>query len=192
MREDHHSFSDGGRVVPGPDTEVLAGTLGRTAVHGRLDQADDGTLDGGGDEHFAPPALGVGGFGRFVFSGGQLPDLLENRRGQDPAEHADEQAQRLEQQFGHRPVSLCRLTGVSCSRLVTWSRVRSAAATRSFSGSSSLRVSRSSAKGSRSSGTPLRMARSRWVSALNSAPSRIAMFEIHSQTRKTITVASEP
>ena len=31
----------------------------------------------------------------------------------------------------------------------------------------------------------------RWVSALNSAPSRIAMLEIHSQTRKMITVASD-
>ena len=39
---------------------------------------------------------------------------------------------------------------------------------------------------------PARIARSRWVSALNSAPSRIAMFVIHNQTRKMITVASEP
>jgi hypothetical protein len=56
-----------------------------------------------------------------------------------------------------------------------------------------LRVSRGSANGSWSSGRmPASIARPRSSSALNSAPSRIIMFEIHSQTRKMIGPASAP
>ena len=56
-----------------------------------------------------------------------------------------------------------------------------------------LRVSRGSANGSWSSGRmPASIARPRSSSALNSAPSRIMMFEIHSQTRNTIGPARAP
>jgi hypothetical protein len=59
-------------------------------------------------------------------------------------------------------------------------------------GFSILRVSRGSTNGSLSSGWPASMARPRSSSALNSAPSRIMMFEIQSQTRKMIGPASAP
>ena len=56
----------------------------------------------------------------------------------------------------------------------------------------SLRVSRGSRNGSSLAGCPALIWRPRSSSALNSAPSRIAMFEIHSQTRKTITPPKAP
>ena len=62
-----------------------------------------------------------------------------------------------------------------------------------FCSGSILRVSRGSTNGSLSSGLfPPSIARPRSSSALNSAPRRMAMFEIHSHTRKTITPPSAP
>jgi low affinity Fe/Cu permease len=56
-----------------------------------------------------------------------------------------------------------------------------------------LRMSRGSTYGSSPSGTsPPAAARPRSSSALNSAPNKIAMLEIHSQTRKMITPAMLP
>ena len=51
---------------------------------------------------------------------------------------------------------------------------------------------RGSTKGSSSAGWPPSMARPRSSSAFHSAPSSTARFEIHSQTRKTMTPASAP
>src|SRR4051812_44540266 len=57
---------------------------------------------------------------------------------------------------------------------------------------SSLRVSRGSRNGSTSSGWPASICRPRSSSALNSAPSRMAMLESHSQTKKMITPPMAP
>jgi len=76
---------------------------------------------------------------------------------------------------GRWPSSGPHRTVLQRSGFVVWSRVRRACSTRRFSGSSSLRVSRSSAKGSTSSGSPAWMARSqRHRRGLNIRPVRPA------------------
>jgi hypothetical protein len=61
-----------------------------------------------------------------------------------------------------------------------------------LSRSRSLLVSRSSIYGSSSGGWPAAIARPRSSSAFSSAPSRIAVLDSHSQTRKMITLARLP
>src|SRR5205085_11407400 len=63
---------------------------------------------------------------------------------------------------------------------------------RDVGSSSILRVSRGSMNGSSSGPWPASMCRPRSSSALNSAPSRIAILEIHSHTRKAIPPPSVP
>src|SRR6266545_3026593 len=72
-----------------------------------------------------------------------------------------------------------------------WRRCRANASARRVSSSSSLLVSRGTANCS-SSPTPDATARCRSSSASNSAPSSTATLEIHNQTRKTMTPATEP
>ena len=88
--------------VARPDAGEFASALGGAAVDSGLDHGEDRALQGGGQQHFPPAPLGVGGLGRVIFRADDLPDFLEDRAGQYPAEHADQHAHRLVPQLDHR------------------------------------------------------------------------------------------
>src|ERR1700748_2834108 len=86
-------------LVAGPDAGPLARALGGATVDRRLDQAEDRTLQRGGEQDLSPAPVGVGSVGSIVLTEGALPDLLEDGPGEHPAQHADQHSCRLVQHF---------------------------------------------------------------------------------------------
>jgi len=122
----------------------------------------------------APPARRVA---RLDVLGQVPPGALCHR---DRARHCPVEGDRERRVGSERgPLSRRRVAGVRLCHVAFWLSI--------------LRVSRGSANGSLSFGRmPPSIARWRSSSALNSAPSRIMLFEIQSQTRNTITPPSAP
>src|SRR5947199_4659848 len=118
-------------------------------------RAEDRALQDQRGEHLLPVDFSVLGVGRLLVVE-DAPEAFEGLLADQAREDSAEHAERQKEDLAHVHLASC-----------------------------SLRVSRGSMKGSSSGWCPASMKRPRSSSALNSAPSRIAMFEIHSHTRNT-------
>jgi hypothetical protein len=69
---------------PGQTPVTLRVPSAAPTVDRRLDQAEDPTLQRGGEQDLAPASVGIGSLGSIVFTEGNLPDLPEDGPGEHP------------------------------------------------------------------------------------------------------------
>src|SRR4051794_22415683 len=102
----------------GPVPGGTAHPGGPGPIDGRLDDREDGTLDGGRDENLAPAPVLVGSVGGVVVPPGELPDLLEDEPRDKPGPGAEQDPDRLVGESRHPPAHECRPRTIATTRTV--------------------------------------------------------------------------
>src|SRR5262252_8954683 len=72
-------------------TGQLLGARRGGALHRGPDYREDRALQRGGGKDLTPASPGIDGLRRLVMTGRELPHPADDRRGQHPSQHADQQ-----------------------------------------------------------------------------------------------------